>query len=284
VATVGLAWDAGVVVSAGDVGVDYIEVAGVRVGFERCGRGPPLVLLHGLPGDGRLWRRQLDNLSDEFTVVAWDAPGCGRSSDPAGPFGLSEVAVCLARFIEVLELERPHVLGLSWGSGVALELYRIAPTIPRSLVLASGYAGWAGSLPNDAVAQRLDAYLRAARAPRDEALRGWESGLFSPTAPVDLVDEVLGILADFHPDALAALARSFAETDLRSVLSTIQVPTLVLHGDADTRSPLSVGHALHDAIPGAHLAVLAGVGHASNVQAPQAFNSEVRTFLRSVPP
>ena len=264
--------------------MDYIDAAGARVGFQRAGHGPPLVLLHGLPGDSRVWRRQLDDLSDEFTVVAWDAPGCGRSSDLAGPFGSSEVAQCLAGFIEVLELERPHVLGLSWGSGIALELYRVAPTIPRSLVLASGYAGWAGSLPNEVVAQRLDAYLTAARTPPDEALRDWGSGLFSPTAPQELIDEVLAISSDFHPEALATLARSFAETDLSDVLPTIEAPTLVLHGDADIRSPLNVGHALHAAIPGAHLTVLPGVGHVSNVQAPEAFNAEVRRFLRSVPP
>lgn len=263
--------------------MNYIEVAGVRVGFERRGHGPPLLLLHGLPGDGRLWRHQLDDLSDEFMVIAWDAPGCGRSADPVDPYGTSEVAQCLAGFIELLELERPHLLRLSWGSGVALELYRIAPTVARSLVLASGYAGWAGSLPSDAVAQRLDAYLTAARTPPQEALRSWGSGLFSPTASVDLVEEVLAICSDFHPDMLAALARSFAETDLRSVLPTIAVPTLVLHGEADTRSPLSVGKALHAAITGSKLAVLAGVGHASNVQAPLAFNAEVRRFLRSVP-
>jgi pimeloyl-ACP methyl ester carboxylesterase len=80
------------------------------------------------------------------------------------------------------------------------------------------------------------------------------------------------------------LARSFAETDLRDVLPTIEVPTLVLHGDADTRSPLNVGQALHAAIPGAQLTLLPGVGHVSNVQAPEAFNAEVRRFLRSVPP
>jgi pimeloyl-ACP methyl ester carboxylesterase len=263
--------------------VEYVEAAGMRIGFDRRGEGPPLVLLHGLPGDGRVWRRQVEDLSDECTVVAWDAPGCGQSSDPDGPCGSTEVAECLVSVIDLLELQRPHVLGLSWGSGIALELYRIAPTIPRSLVLASGYAGWAGSLSEEAVTQRLDAYLTAARTPRQEALRGWGSGLFSPTAPQALIDEVLDISSDFHPAALAALAQSFAETDLRAVLPTIDVPTLVLHGEADTRSPLSVGRALHAAIPGAELAVLAGVGHVSNVQAPQAFNAAVRRFLRSVP-
>jgi pimeloyl-ACP methyl ester carboxylesterase len=95
---------------------------------------------------------------------------------------------------------------------------------------------------------------------------------------------VLAISSAFHPEALAWLARSFAETDLRAVLPTIEVPTLVLHGDADTRSPLNVGHALHAAIPGAELTVLPGVGHVCNVQAPEAFNAEVRRFLLSVPP
>jgi pimeloyl-ACP methyl ester carboxylesterase len=253
------------------------------MGAERNGHGPPLVLLHGLPGDSRVWRRQLDDLSDDFSVVAWDAPGCCQSSDPPGAFGTSEVALVLAGFIEQLELERPHVLGLSWGSGIALELYRVAPTVLRSLVLASGYAGWAGSLPKEVLAQRLDAYLTASRTPPHEALREWGAGLFSPTAPQDLIDEVLAISSGFHPDALAALARSFAETDLRSVLPTIDVPTLVLHGDADTRSPLNVGQSLHTAIPGAQLVVLHDVGHVSNVQAPQAFNAEARRFLRSVP-
>jgi pimeloyl-ACP methyl ester carboxylesterase len=262
--------------------MEHVEAAGFRISFERRGHGQPLVLLHGLPGDARMWRRQLDDLSDDFMVVAWDAPGCGQSSDPDGPCGVTEVAACLVDFIDVLDLGRPHVLGLSWGSGVALELYRLAPTVPRSIALASGYAGWAGSLPAHAVAQRLDAYLTAARTSPDEALSNWASGLFSPSAPDDIVEETLAIASEFHPDALIALARSFAETDLRGVLPSIHVPTLILHGDADTRSPLDVGRALHRAIPRSQLVVLPGVGHVSNIEAPRSFNAEVRRFLGSV--
>jgi pimeloyl-ACP methyl ester carboxylesterase len=65
------------------------------------------------------------------------------------------------------------------------------------------------------------------------------------------------------------------------MLPTIAVPTLVLHGDSDERSPLAVGEALHDAIRGSTLVVLEGVGHVSNVEAPDRFNEEVRQFLRS---
>src|SRR5437879_4790571 len=67
--------------------MDHIEVSGLRIAYERAGQGPPLVLLHGFVGDGRAtWGRQLEGLSDEFTVIAWDAPGAGRSSDPPASF------------------------------------------------------------------------------------------------------------------------------------------------------------------------------------------------------
>ena len=54
--------------------LEYTVVDGEQVAFERRGRGEPLVLLHGIPGDRRIWRRQLAGLADEFMVVAWDAP------------------------------------------------------------------------------------------------------------------------------------------------------------------------------------------------------------------
>src|SRR3990170_2856200 len=97
--------------------------------------------------DHREGRRQLEGLSDRFTLVAWDAPGCGASSDPPDTFRMADYADSLAGLIEALGLDRPHVLGLSWGSTLALELYRRRPDIPRSLMLTAAYAGWAGSLP-----------------------------------------------------------------------------------------------------------------------------------------
>jgi pimeloyl-ACP methyl ester carboxylesterase len=115
-----------------------------------------VVLLHGYVGDGSTtWPRQLEAFADEFTVITWDAPGAGRSSDPAENFGIAGYAECLARFITALGLRLPHVAGLSFGGIVALELCRRRPAVLRSLILASAYAGWAGSLPADVAAQRL---------------------------------------------------------------------------------------------------------------------------------
>jgi pimeloyl-ACP methyl ester carboxylesterase len=93
--------------------MEMVEVDGLQIAYERVGTGPALVLLHGYVGDGPItWRRQLDALSDEFTVVAWDAPGAGRSTDPPGWFGLDGYADCLAGFLDKLGLDSACVVGL----------------------------------------------------------------------------------------------------------------------------------------------------------------------------
>jgi pimeloyl-ACP methyl ester carboxylesterase len=260
-----------------------VEVGGLRVAYRRAGQGPPLVLLHGGLGDSREWRRQLEGLADEFTVVAWDAPGCGGSSDPPATFRLPDYADCLAGFIQALELGRPHVGGLSWGGGLALELYRRHPQVPRSLVLASAYAGWAGSLPPEVVAERVERALGEAELPPEQWVGRYLSGLFTDSAPAELVEEALAMMLEVRPAGMQPMVQGFAEADLRDVLPRIQVPTLLLYGDADRRSPPEVvARDLHAKIPGSRLVVLPGVGHQSDMEAPERFNAEVRGFLRLV--
>ena len=136
--------------------METTEVDGLQITYERAGNGPPLVLLHGYVGDGRAtWHHQLDDLSDEFTVIAWDAPGAGGSSDPPESFGTAGYADALAGFVAALGLDTLHVVGLSFGGILALALYRRHPGVPRTLTLASAYAGWAGSLPAEVAGQRL---------------------------------------------------------------------------------------------------------------------------------
>jgi pimeloyl-ACP methyl ester carboxylesterase len=264
--------------------MDHVEVAGLRIAFERQGKGPPLLLLHGGYGlDSREWRWQLDALSDEFTVVAWDAPGHGQSSDPPETFGLSDYAGAVAGFVAALGLDRPHVLGLSFGGGLAIELYRCHPTIPRTLALAGAYAGWAGSLPADVVEERLQRAIRESELPPETWLPAYMPGMLSSSAPPELVEELMSIMLDVHPAGLRAELRAFAKADLRDVLPTIEVPTLVLHGEHDQRAPRNVAEDLHARIPGSTLVVLPGVGHVSNVEAADQFNDAVRRFLRANP-
>ncbi len=78
--------------------------------------------MHGTGEDHRVWQPQLAALADEFTVVAWDQPGAGRSSDVPADLRLADYAHCLASVIEALALGPAHVAGLSWGGTVVQEL------------------------------------------------------------------------------------------------------------------------------------------------------------------
>ncbi|MET0143523.1 MAG: alpha/beta hydrolase [Ilumatobacteraceae bacterium] len=260
--------------------MEWCDVDQRRVAFERVGTGATaVVLLHGYVGDGgATWRDQLDGLADKYTVVAWDAPGAGGSADPPESFGMAGYADCLAGFIAALGLDRPHLVGLSFGGALALAAASRHPGIARSLVVVSGYAGWAGSLPPQTVEQRLaQAITLSERTPTDlvEALL---PTMFSTAPDPESVGRFAESMRAFHPVGFRAMARASAE-DLRDLLPGIDVPTLLVYGDHDVRAPLPVAEHLHRAISGSMLIVLPGVGHVCNLEAPQPFNDTVRTWL-----
>ena len=259
--------------------MDVVEVGGLRIGYRQAGGGPPVVLLHGGVCDGRVWRQAMEDLAGELTVVAWDAPGCGPSDDPPESFSLPDYADCLAGFIAALGLDRPHVIGHSFGGGLAIELCARHPSVPRSLVLVGAYAGWAGSLPPEEVDARLTAFL----ALEEPFVPRSFPGLFSARMPPEAAEELMGIMEDVRLAPSRTMIRSFAEADLRPALAGIDVPTLVLHGSDDQRSPASVAEHLHAHIPGSRRVVLPGLGHELYLESPAAFADTVRPFLRSVP-
>jgi pimeloyl-ACP methyl ester carboxylesterase len=259
--------------------MDTVEVDGLRIAYERAGAGPPLVLLHGYVGDGpTTWGRQIDALCDEYTVVAWDAPGAGGSSDPPESFGMAGYADCLAGFVEALGIDRAHVAGLSFGGALALELTRRHAAIAMSLVLVSAYAGWRGSLPAEVAEQRLRQALVLADLPPDEFVDALLPTMFSAGTAPEVVEAFRTSMLAFHPAGFRAMARASAE-DLREVLPGVAVPTLLVYGDGDVRAPLTVGEALHVAIPGSALVVLPGAGHVCNLESPDEFDTAVRSFL-----
>jgi len=87
------------------------------------------------------------------------------------------------------------------------------------------------------------------------------------------------MMCDLHPAGTRTMMHAMAEADLRDVLPRIQVPTLLLYGESDARSPLDIAEALHAGIPGSQLVVLPGVGHFANAERPREFNEAVRRFL-----
>src|SRR3954447_16582466 len=154
-----------------------IRVAGLEIAYDRAGSGPPLVLVHSGASDAREWGPQVAGLSADFTVIAWDEPGAGRSSDVPRGFGLAGYAMALAALVEMLDVPA-HVCGLSWGGTVALELYRRRPELVATLVLADTYAGWKGSLPEHEVRARVAGVERMLDVPAEQ-LHPTVPGLFA---------------------------------------------------------------------------------------------------------
>ena len=198
--------------------------------------GPALLLLHGAVCDRRVWRAQVEALSDAYTVIAWDAPGCGESSDPPEHFGCPSSASASSGSSRTRPREA-HVLGHSWGTSLALELYRQRPELPGSLILVGAYAGWAGSLSPDEVSRRLAFALATAELGSGEFDPTTMPGLFSDAMPRRQSEGLAEIMREIRPAGTRTMAHALAEADQRAMLPTIAVPTLLLSGDADDRSP-----------------------------------------------
>lgn len=165
----------------------------------------------------------------------------------------------------------PHVLGLSWGSTLALELFRRSPTVPRTLVLTGGYAGWAGSLSPNEVAERLERFMTQFEEPPERWVRDYIPTLLTERASSEMAEELVALMAESRPAGLRAMILAMAEADLRDVLPKIDVPTLLLYGEEDVRSPLSVAEELHAQIPDSTLVVMPGVGHQSQRRGGRSF-------------
>ena len=263
--------------------MEVVRTNGLEIAYERVGKGPPLVLVHGAAVDSRMWRPQLAALADEFTVVAWDEPGAGRSSDVPADFALADYANCLAVLIGELDLGPAHVAGLSWGGTVVQELYRRHPELVATLLLVDTYAGWKGSLPVDEVRARVEG-LRQMLTAADHLFDPTLPGLFAGDPPAEFLPLMEAMAADVRPESMRTALLVMAETDQRDLLPRIAVPTLLIWGELDERSPLSVARQFEDAVPDAELVVIPGAGHVSNLEQPELFNDAVREFCRAHSP
>jgi pimeloyl-ACP methyl ester carboxylesterase len=263
--------------------VEVVWANGLKIGYERLGEGPPLVFVHGAAEDHRVWQPQLDALADEFTVIAWDEPGAGRSSDVPGNFSLADYASCLAALIEALALGRAHLAGLSWGGTVVLELYRHHPELVGTLILVDTYAGWKGSLPESEVDARVEGARQMLAAPAEEFDPTFP-GLFAAGPPVEFAPLLEGMADDVRPESLKTQLFVMAEADQRDLLPLIAVPTLLIWGELDARSPLSVARQFERTIPDTKLVVIPGAGHVSNLERPEPFNQAVSEFCRAHSP
>ena len=256
--------------------------SGLQLAYVTAGGGPPVVLVHGGMSDHRVWEDQIRLLSPDYTVVAWDAPGGGGSDDPPADFAMADYARSLAAVIDHAGTGPAHIVGHSFGGGLALALHAERPDCVLSLTLIGAYAGWKGSLGETEARTRLQGVLDSLSQAPGGLAETFLPTLFAREPSPEVLELIRTVMGDFRPSAAATMAVAFAEADLTPHLPEIHVPTLVLCGEKDVRAPRPVGEALHAAIPGSRLVVIEGVGHEVHHEAPERLARELRAFFPQV--
>jgi len=238
-----------------------IQVQGHQVHTMTTGAGKPLLLLMGLGGNCDMWEPLLPHLKTR-KVIAFDAPGTGRSSTPAWPVSVPSLADLAAAVLGHHNITEADVLGYSYGGAVAQQLAVRHPALVRRLVLAATTMG-AGSAPGDPEAakelasplryylpelfERTAATVYGGRVGRDAALRA-EMAKSRSEHPPSPYGYALQLMAGW-----GWTSRSFAER--------INQPTLILSGDEDPLVPVQNARDLHEAIPHSELRFIVGGGH-----------------------
>lgn len=253
----------------------------VRLHIEQVGPpdGQALVLLHGLGNTGESWFFQRDVLGEAgYRVLLVDARGHGQSEKPHTRFSIQAMAGDVVHALDGLGIETAHVCGLSLGGALALTLAMDYPGRVGRLVVVNSAMRF---IPRDlsrllyfgmrVILMQFISFRQQARLVANR--------VFPNPEHAHLRDYLYQILIANDPIAYRRVALALARFDARGQVGRIQAPTLVIAGDKDTTVPMRDKRALAAAIPGARLEVVAGSGHGTPVDSPEAFTSLLLDFL-----
>lgn len=250
----------------------------MTLAYDVQGSGDALLMIQGL-GYGRTgWGPAPTLLARRFRVVTPDNRGFGESEISPGPYTTAQLAEDALGVLDALEIERADVLGISLGGMIAQELVLAAPDRVDKLVLCSTTAGGPQSVP---MPEKTLALMGKLDLDPQEATRLFVENALSASPPDGLVDEIVAYRTANPPDGAGwyAQASAGAAHDALARLGDIRVPTLVIHGTADNVVDAGNAPLIADAIPGARLELLEGVGHLLPWERPDEFAALVEEFL-----
>ena len=262
-----------------------LSLHGHRIGYRSGGRGPALLLLHGIANSSETWERVAGRLAERFTVIAPDLLGHGQSATPRGDYSLGAHASGARDVLTALGIERVTVVGHSLGGGIAMQFaYQFPERCERLVLVSSGGLG-----------REVHVLLRAAALPgADFVLPALTSaGLLGVGRGLG------GLLRQLRlspGEDIEVLARGFASLDnagsrqafLHTVRSVIEpsgqrvsaqnrlalaalLPTLIVWGERDSIIPVEHGREAHEAMPGSRFEVFPDAGHMPHDADPDRF-------------
>lgn len=257
-----------------------VAIEGGELRVKITGQGEPLVLIHGMAQDHRLWIPQVDAFAQHYQVISYDMRGFGGSSRPDGPYRAEDD---LAQLLDQLQITSAHILGLSLGGSVATRFALAYPEQTQSLIVAGPVLQ--GFTDADDFMQALKSVWGIAREQGVEAAKiAWlELPLFthllkSPESAA-LARQMLDDYDGWHwqnrdpeiwPEVMPA-----------ERLSDISVPTLIITGDHEIIGLKRAGASMANQIPNTEAVTIANAGHVVNLEQSEEFNRAVTEFLQT---
>ena len=256
-------------------------VNGIHLRYVQAGKGAPLLLIHGYPLDHTLWQPQVDGLADVARVIAPDLRGFGQSDAPEGVYTMEVYSDDLRALLDLLQIERAVVCGLSMGGYIALAFWRKYAERVRALILVDTRAGADAPAARQARLDMVEQVKQRGSAPAADAMLPRVLAQSTRLSHPDLVESVHAMMLRQPPMGIIGAQLGMAERpNSTPTLPTITVPTLIVFGAEDVITPAETeGRSLADAIAGARLVVIPNAGHLSNLEQPEVFYAAVREFL-----
>jgi 3-oxoadipate enol-lactonase len=259
-------------------GSTFASVGGAVVHYSLAGGAgaPPLVFIHSLGTDLRIWDGVVHALGSDRAIVRYDLRGHGLSDCPSGPYRLADFVADLRGLLDHLGIRRAVLVGISIGGLVAMEYASRHPDGVRSLVLADTAAriGTAAQWRERIEAVRRTGLERLAAT----ALEMWFTESFRAGESAR-VRGYGNLLARTPAEGYVASCAMLAESDLAERARTIRAPALVITGEEDRVTPPEQGRALAALLPGARFEAIPGAAHLPCIERPERMASEIDRFL-----
>lgn len=258
------------------------QVRDINLFYEVYGTGEPLLLIHGLGLDSRAWASQIAALSQTYQVIVFDNRGAGRSDAPATIYSTEQMAEDTIALLNLLAIDRVHVLGFSMGGLVAQVLALKYPTRVKSLLLVSTAArlpamtqqviqGWT---------QLLKEKIRPGTRMRLQLPWLFTDRFLQDSTQVDnLIEVSLHYPYQSTTHGFAGQVAACVSHNTLSHISQLSSTTLVLGGREDILIPAKASQELARKIPNATLQIVEGAAHNFFLEMPDRFNQVVLHFL-----
>jgi pimeloyl-ACP methyl ester carboxylesterase len=274
------------------VTVGHENSAGIEIHYEDHGAGQPVVLIHGYPLSGRAWDKQVPALLDAgYRVITYDRRGFGQSSQPVTGYDYDTFAADLHALLEHLDLRDAVLAGHSMGTGeVTRYLGRYGPgRVAKGVLVAPipPYLLQAGDNPEGVPQALFDGFAAAARADTPAWMKGFLENFYNYDTLRGTLISDQAFQASWNLAVTASATAAVAciatwTTDFRDDLPKIDVPVLVIQGDADRVLPLDkTGQRLPALIKDVQLTVIDGGPHAIPWTHAAQVNTALLDFLRS---